>query len=202
MRDVRALLASIGTGALVIAAAAFSLLTVTFVFAAGGLSGTASAGSQQALVLAQERAGSTGGRDAAPTAIPVGAPAPRASRFAPAARRQGRASSGAPAKTSSAVSSAKADELGSGSPTGDTGSTPAAPPAPGAPKPNVGDSVKKLGDNLSSTVQQTGSNLAKATAPLGPPVSATVQQVLNVVAAILQQTTNLLGTVLGAQPGR
>jgi hypothetical protein len=205
MRDARALLASIGTSALVISAAAASLLSISFVFAIGGFDGDASAGSAQALVLNEpSHAESGGGTDAArtvPVVVAPRAPAQRSERSAASSARVARAGSGKATKiSSSATGDQNTSQLSSGGPTAGDPSTSSAP-QPSA-KPNLGDNVKQLGNDLSTKVQETGSSLAQATAPLGPPVSAAVQQVLNVVATLLQQTTNLLGNALGAQPGK
>jgi len=204
MRDARALLASIGTSALLVAAAVASLLSVSVVFAVGGFDGAEAAGSNQALVLDVEERGRPARRsDDAPAALVVRAPAAAARRSRRPASRPARSDAvrtGPPA-TSAVAPSVQLGKAGAGA-KGAVAATPARPPARAAGKPNLGDGVKKLGDNVSLGVRQTGSDLAKLTKPLGQPVSAAVQQVLNVVAALLQQATNVIGELLGAAPGR
>lgn len=205
MGDARALLASIGTSALLISAVAVSLLTLSVVFAIGGFQGAEAAGSREALILdLQDRARSERVKEVARTATPIVARAParspRSRRPTRSSSPSGRVRSEPAATTSSAIKgNPQVAQLGAGGASGGEGSAPPNPSS-AAGKPNVGDSVQKLGDDLSSTLQQTGANLAQATAPLGPPVSAAVQQIVNFVAALVQQTTNALGGVLGATP--
>ena len=204
MRDARALLASIGTSALLVAAAVASLLSVSVVFAVGGFDGAEAAGSNQALVLDVEERGRPARRsDDAPAALVVRAPAAAARRSRRPASRPARSDAvrtGPPA-TSAVAPSVQLGKAGAGA-KGAVAATPARPPARAAGKPNLGDGVKKLGDDLSSTLKDTGAGLAAATAPLSKPVGAAVQQIANVVAALLQQVTNGLGDLLGAQPGK
>jgi hypothetical protein len=203
MRDARALLASVGTSALLIAAVVVTLLSVTLVFAIGGVQNADAIDSSSALVLQVADSGKAPRARSAAPQTPLVAPTPAPRGRSRAQRPAGRADnvrSDAPGETSVSASSPQDGDSGAG-----TGSGPDDTPAPApasAHKPNLGDGVKKLGDDLSSTVTQTGATLAQVTAPLGPPVSAAVQQVLNVVAAIVQQTTNALGGLLGAQSGR
>jgi len=203
MRDARALLASVGTSALLIAAVAVTLLSVSIVFAIGGVQNADAVDSSSALVLQVADSPNTPrARSAASQhAVVAPTPTPRArSRAQRPADRADNVRSDAPGETSVSASAPQNIDSGAG-----TGSEPDDTPAPApatAHKPNLGDGVKKLGDDVSSTVTQTGAVLAQVTAPLGPPVSAAVQQVLNVVVAIVQQTTNALGGLLGAQSGQ
>lgn len=203
MGNVRALIASIGTGALLVAAVVASLVSISFVFAVGGFDGAQAADSRQALTLDLPQRS----RSAARSALVV-RPPERSERRRRAARSSVRpriARSGATTASSSITSTTSTPRTippGDGGPQGGIDPTPAPPDASSAArKPNLGDGVKKLGEDLSSSLEQTGSDLAEATAPLGPTVSAAVQQVLNIVAALVRHTTNVVGGVLGAKSG-
>jgi len=209
MRTPGALIASIGTSVMLVAAVTISLLSVSAVFALGGFEGSRDASSADELVLdLQSRSGSgsearsgSGGSDR-PAAVAVVKRSPARSR-GPARRsaRRGdtvRASAASTARASSATSRVSALGEGTANPAPEV-QQPAGPTANKKPAPNLGDGVRQLGDGVSSAIQQTGSKLAVATKPLEP-VSAVVQQVLNLVAALVKGTTDALGGVLGARP--
>jgi len=208
MRTPGALIASIGTSAMLVAAVTISLLSVSAVFALGGFEGSRDASSADELVLdLQSRSGSgsearsgSGGSDR-PAAVAVVERSPARSR-GPARRsaRNGdtvRASAASTARASSATSRVSALGEGTANPAPEV-QQPAGP-RNNKRAPNLGDGVRQLGDGVSSAVRQTGSKLAVATKPLMP-VSAAVQQVLDLLAAVLKGTTDALGGVLGARP--
>lgn len=200
MRTARALIASIGTSAMLVAAVTFSLLSFSALFALGGLEGSRDASSADAIVLDLESRSvsssqsGAGSEKAAAVAVVDRPPARSAAR----ARRPARhldpvRSRSSTASVSGETSSAAA--LGEGT----AGQPPVAPAAPRRRAPRLGDAVRQLGDGVSASVRQTGTKLADATAPLGQPVSAAVEQLLTVVAAVIQGTTGVLGGLLGAQ---
>lgn len=203
MRTARALVASIGTSVLLIAAATLSLLSASFVFAIGGFEGAGDTNPRQALVLdvvPHARAGSharQAGRVVSPPPAVLDSPTPAQSR----ATRPPRVHSRAPATTarpSSGSTQVAALGTGTASPPQPVADTP--PPAHAPAPKNLGDGVRELGDNVSTTLKKTGDDLAAVTAPLGQPVSTAVQQVINLLSALLQGATNGLGGALGAQP--
>jgi len=199
MPGTRALIASIGASAALVAAAAVSLLAVSAVFAFGGWSDSPSSSVKQpALVVAgvtptQPAAGGAGAR--ARTARPIVVAAPE--------RRTKRAGSRSRARSSRRVRPAKrpVTTRPAGAATSIPGLSPpvvrpAAPSPPAVVKKRTGDGVRKVGDGLSSTVQGTGAALSDVTKPLAPPVSSAVQKVVDAVAAILSSTTNGVAAVL------
>ena len=200
MRTARALIASIGTSAMLVAAVTFSLLSFSALFALGGLDGSRDASSADEIVLDLEsRSGSSsqsgaGSEKAAAVAVVDRPPARSAARARrPARHLDAVRSRSSTASVSGETSSAAA--LGEGT----AGQPPVAPAAPRRRAPRLGDGVRQLGDGVSASVRQTGTKLADATAPLGQPVSAAVEQLLTVVAAVIQGTTGVLGGLLGAQ---
>lgn len=184
------------------AAITLSLLSVSALFALGGFDGRSEAGSGETLVV--DLPGATGSHRVAElkTVAVVDRPVPRP-RDGSSARRSTRRQDAVRLTSVSAM--VKPHVPSPVVPPGDgtTGQPPAdrQPAAsPAAASPNLGDSVRQLGDGLSSTVAQTGAKLAEATAPLGRPVSLTVAQVFNIVAAVLNGATNGLSHLLGAGP--
>jgi len=214
MAGTRALFASIGAGAALVAAAALSLLAVSAVLAFGGWSSFVSPGeAQPALVFAGsplQDAGTAQEISVSTGAAPIAAPRPGRR----AARRGDRPSAAAgsravgttePTATSAGPRGATAvPALGAPAarPTADPARAPAATAAPR----KSGDHVRKVGESLSSTVQNAGTVLAQATQPLAPPVSVAIQQVLNAVADVVQRSTdglgNTLDTLLPPKPAR
>lgn len=188
MAGTRALFASIGASAALVAAGALSLLTISAVFAFGGWSAPDSPFVEQpALVLA-----SVTDADAPITASPIVAPAParRAERRETprAAAPAPRASAPEPAATRVSAGIPRVVSPRPIEPDGHEDPTPAPPAAP-----KTGDHVRKVGDSLSATVQGTGAALASITQPLAAPVSAVAQQVLNLVAEVVNRATDGLG---------
>jgi len=205
MRTARALIASIGTSVMLVAAVTFSLLSISAVFALGGFEGSRDASSADAIVLdLKSRSGSSsqsgaGSEKAAAVAVVDRPPARSAARARRPARhldpvRSRPSTASASGETSSA---AALGEGTAGQPPEEQ--RPAAPAAPRQRAPNLGDGIRQLGDGVSASVRQTGAKLADATAPLGQPVSAAVAQVLAIVAAVMKGTTDALGAVLGSQ---
>ncbi len=206
MSGTRALFASIGASVSLIAAAAFSLLAVSAVFAFGGWSDpVADSVRQSALVLTA---------DAAPkhasAAKPVKLRAPihgsRASRAAalsakraakPALQVATALSTGRSPKTHGSVAAVTSPELSLPQP---AAAKPQAP-APTAKK-SAGDGVRTAGDDLSSTVQNAGDALSQVTTELLPPVTKTTQSVVNLLAALLRRTTNSVGGVVDVLPAK
>jgi hypothetical protein len=197
MAGPRALLASIGASVALVAAAALALLAVSAVFAFGGWSEPDTRSVKQpALVF-------TG----TPLSPDVRGTKPRTSPIVvrPRARRSARTDAARTAARRPAVVRA-AKRPATSRPA--TGATPAAalappvtqpaapPPPPPAPKPSAGETVRKVGEDLSATVESTGAALAQVTQPLAPPVSSAVQEVINVVAALVRKTTSGLGGTL------
>lgn len=206
MRGVGALLASIGTSVLLVAAVTLSLLSISAVFALGGFESAGDASSVEALVLElRDRSPSGSDRAAGSPAVAVlGRLAPLPSRSA--ARSSARGGDTVRANSDPAVALPAGR---SPAPSLDKGISdePPAPQQPASrppdgrkPAQNLGDGVKQLGDGLSSAVAQTGTTLAEATAPLAPPVGAALHQLMNIVAGLLKGTTDGLGGVLGATP--
>ena len=205
MRSGRALLASIGTGAMLVAAAALALFSVSAIFALGGFESASADGHNKTLVLELQSSGSDPGRTVEATVASASERSSVRSRSVAArrsARRRDPVRANADATTNAAAATSQVDPLGDGT----SGQPPTAkqPPAseatPEKPSPNLGDGVKQLGDGLSSTVQQVGTTLAEVTTPLSPTLAAAVAQVLTVVAGLLQSTTDALGGALGATP--
>ncbi|HWC27114.1 MAG TPA: hypothetical protein VG474_11075, partial [Solirubrobacteraceae bacterium] len=189
MAAPRGLFASVGASAMLVAAAALSLLAVSAVFAFGGWSSAPSASVERpALVFAGGSPPPAAARSAARPGV-LRPPVQRASRTARPTLRAGTSSAvraAQPPLTSRPVTTAKSlpelspPERGSGA--------PPPPPPPAAPQPRVGDGVRKAGEGLSATVKGTGAALGAATQPLAPPVSTAVQQVLNFVAELVART--------------
>ena len=209
MRSPGALIASIGTSVMLVAAVTISLLSVSAVFALGGFEGSRDASSADELVLdLQSRSGpgsesrSESGGSVKPVAVAVvkrsPAPSTRAARRSGRHRDTVRARAASTARATPATSRVSALGEGTSNPAPEV-QQPAASTANKKPAPNLDDGVRELGDGVSSAVQQTGSQLAAATKPLKP-VSAVVQQVLNLVAGLVKGTTDALGGVLGARP--
>lgn len=209
MRTPGALIASIGTSVMLVAAVTISLLSVSAVFALGGFEGSRDASSADELVLdLQTRSGSgaesrsESGDSVKPVAVAVvkRSPAP-SSRTVRRSSRHGDTVRAKAASTASATpATSRVSALGEG--TRNPAPDVQQPPAPAANQkraPNLGDGVRQFGDGVSSAVQQTGSKLVAATSSLTP-VSAVVQQVVNIVAAVLKGATNTLGGALGARP--
>lgn len=188
MAGTRALFASIGASAALVAAAALSLLTISAVFAFGGWSAPASPFVEQpALVLAavDDAEAPITASGASPIVAP--APARRAERRAAPRAAAPRAGAPEPAATHG---SAGIPRVVSPRPieSDEAGRTPAPPAAP-----KTGDHVRKVGDSLSATVEGTGAALASITQPLAAPVSAVAQQVLNLLAEVVNRATDGLG---------
>jgi hypothetical protein len=199
MPGTRALFASIGASAALVAAAAVSLLAVSAVFAFGGWSDSPSSlVKQPALVVAgatptQPASGDAGAH--AKTARPIVVAAPARST-----KRAGSISRGAaPRRVRPAKRPVTTRPAGAATSTPGLGPPvvrPAAPSPPAVVKKRTGDGVRKVGDGLSATVQGTGAALSDVTEPLVPPVSSAVQKVVDAVAAILSNTTNGIAGVL------
>jgi hypothetical protein len=190
---------------MLMAAITLSLLSVSALFALGGFDGRSEAGSGETLVV--DLPGATGSHRVAElkTVTVVDRPVPRP-RDGSSARRSARRQDAVRLNSVSAMVEPHVPSPVVPPGDGTTGQPPAdrqpvAPPtAVKQASPNLGDSVRQLGDGLSSTVAQTGAKLAEATAPLGRPVSLTVAQVFNIVAAVLNGATNGLSHLLGAGP--
>ena len=205
MRTPGALIASIGTSVMLVAAVTISLLSVSAVFALGGFEGSRDASSADELVLdLQSRSGSgsesrsESGGSVKPVAVAVVKRSPAPSTRAPrrSARHRDTVRAGTASTASATPVTSRVSALGEGTRNpAPAVPRPAAPTANNKRAPNLGDGVRQLGDGVSSAVQQTGSQLAAATGPLKP-VAAVVQEVLNLVAGLVNGTTDLLG----AQP--
>lgn len=207
MRSAGALIASIGTSVVLVAAVVLSLLSVSAVFALGGFEGVSNLDASDALVrdMRAPAGSSSGSRAVAPPAavavVPAAPPRRAAAQHRSAPRRDTVHASDTSTKVTTPAAS-RATPIGDGTaaqppPTQD----PAAPPTGSQRRtPNVGDGVRSLGDGLSATVQQTGTKLAEATAPLGGVISTAEQQVLTFLAGLANALTDGLGRVLGAQP--
>jgi hypothetical protein len=203
MAGTRALFTSIGASALLVVAAALSLLTVSAVFAFGGWSDSpVEVLRSEALVLAPQP---PAGGDT-PVAVKTASAEPLVfARPQPRPQRSDAASAGdGPTRARPAR---QPDTRKPDPPTSTPGLNPAVPRPVATPRPQttaaagpptVGDNVRKVGDDVASGVQGTGTALAQVTAPLLPPISAAVQQVFNAVAALLSQTTAGLGGALDA----
>ncbi|HEX4344453.1 MAG TPA: hypothetical protein VHZ31_02725 [Solirubrobacteraceae bacterium] len=193
---MRALVASFGASAALVAGAAVALLFVSLLVGYDGFTGYLDGSTQQAAIrvsgadAASPSAAARRSRAAAP--IVVAAPRPRASKPAapPVVRRH----------ATQGVRTGSADALTLTPPTvasGEADATPATPPKT-ATKPTVGDGVRQLGDDVSSTVQHTGDATGAVTKVLGPPVSAAVQKVLDLISTLLKKTTSGLGSAVDA----
>src|SRR5688572_19243231 len=185
MSNTRALFASAGASAALVAAAAVALLAVSAVFAfVGGAGGLRISASRPALILNDSAVSNPGvslraRRAAAPVVLRS------------VARRS--AASGRSMRTRGTPVTVAAPEARAA--VGPTIRRPAAvaavttqPVAPQvAEQPRTGDAVRRVGGDVSSTVQKTAATLSSATAPLGPPVSRAVQDVLDRIAALLKR---------------
>jgi hypothetical protein len=201
MRTARALVASVGTSIVLVAAVTLSLLSVSAVFAIGGFDGGDDGSSNEALVLDVSSRRDAVAADARPSATPVVLRTPKR-QPAHIARNPAHAPQSQAHHVVTRTQPATVAQV----PSAGSGSTSAPQPRPApsatkaASKPNLGDGVRELGDNLGTTVQEAGGTLAQATAPLGPPLSVAVQQVLNLVAALVNGTTKGIGDALGSHP--
>jgi hypothetical protein len=200
MGSTRALIASIGVSASLVAAAALSLFTVSVVIAFGGWSaGMGESAPPATLVIAGTATTHSKNASARRSATPVvlRARALRPQRRAAVARPRVAAKPVRRPAAARAVHRPPVTHAPAPRPQPAQAPPVATPPAP-APKRAVptGDGVRRLGDDLSSAAQNTGKALSDVTAPLAPPVSSAVQKVLDVVAEALQRTTNGLGGTL------
>jgi hypothetical protein len=205
MAGTRALFASLGASAALVAAAALSLLTVSVVFAFGGWTDPPSASLRGTQLIFAPPVPESNGRDGraslqTASARPIVAddPMPRHKPAAAPAPREDHAkivrAAGTPV-TRKPAAPTPTPGLDAAKP---RPAAPAPPPAVATARKGSGDGVRKVGDDLSSTVQGTGNALAQATAPLAAPISTAVQEVFNAVAALLTQTTQGLGAALDA----
>lgn len=202
MDSTRALFASIGASAALVAAAALSLFAVSVVIAFGGWSaGLGESEPVTTLVFSGSAAGQgtaaeAGRAQGAPVVLRAPAAAERSRHANPvhAVAQRGTDARARVISHSVAVSDPPQGQI--------VQPPPMAHPQPALRIPAAGDGVRRVGEDLSSTAQHTGQALADLTAPLGPPVSAAVQTVLDLVAALLRRTTNGLGGTLDTATGR
>jgi hypothetical protein len=193
MSSTRALFASIGASASLVAAAAVALLVAGTVFAFGGSGGSLRSASAESAFILDGSAGHAPGMShgSQPVAVapvllrarPRPHPRPPARRERPA-RAEVTPAPVAPPQARVVVQPRFRN----------------APAVAGVPQPPIaapatistGDGVRRVGAGISSTVKSTGTTLAAATAPLGPPVSQAVQDVLDRLAIALKRTTDAL----------
>lgn len=189
MDSTRALFASIGVSAALVAAAALSLFTVSIVIAFGGWSaGLGESAPATTLVFGPTHTRTADAMASTVKRAPVVLRPAAESRPRPApARVAASAGSGAhPLAVSRPAATSYHPPAAAVAP-------PVATPAAAAHQPPTGDGVRRVGEDLSSTVHGTGKALADVTAPLAPPISAAVQKVVDLVAILLQRTTSSLG---------
>jgi hypothetical protein len=198
MRATRALFASLGASATLVAAAAVMLFVVSAVLALDGASGTLRASAAPALVLevtAASNPGISSSRRAAASPVVLRAPVrPRARRRRPASRTR-----------SEPAFAAAPDVRGLVQPIVRRPTAVVVAPRPitqpsattGLPLPRTEDAVRRVDEDLSSAARKTGTGLADVAAPLGPPVSQAVQDVLDRQAITLKRTTDGVGGALG-----
>ncbi|HEX8155756.1 MAG TPA: hypothetical protein VF526_00105 [Solirubrobacteraceae bacterium] len=189
MSSTRALFASIGAGASLVAAAALALLVVGAVIAFGGSGGNLRSASPKPAFVLHGSAGRASGISAARAdgraPILLRARAGHKARRPRLMRAQVK-----PAPVASPVTPVVAQPSIRSAP-----AVAAVPQEPAAPV-RSGDTVRRVGDGIGSAVQKTATTLEATTAPLGPPVSQAVQDVLDRVAIQLKRTTDgLAGTL-------
>lgn len=195
MGSMRALFASLGASAAVLAAAALALLVVSALLAAGsGAGDLRPAGAWPALILG-------GAADSDPDISAYGfersAATPLVLRATARRERPKRLRTG-PAIVAAPVPIPHATLRPIVRRPPATVAVPLQPPAPPAvtSRRRSGDAVRHVGIDLSSTVRTTGTALADAATPLGPPVSQALQDVLDGLATVLERTTDGIGAVL------
>lgn len=196
MGDMRALVASFGASAALVAGAAVALLFVSLLVGYDGFTGYLEGSTKQAAIrISAQQSGSrtARGTHASKVApIVIATPRPRASRpAAPAVKHHASPSEHTGGRVSLTVQPVTVAP-------GQAERTPASPPKTAAPAPTVGDGVRQLGDDVSSTVQHTGSVTGAVTKLLGPPVSAAVQKVIDLISSLLKRTTGALGSTVDA----
>jgi hypothetical protein len=195
MSSTRALFASIGAGASLVAAAALALLVVGTVFAFGGSGGNLRSASAKPAFILDGSAGRAPGISPGPQPVAV---APVLLRPQPHPRPQARRERPARADVTP-VPVAPPQARVVVKPMLRNATVVAAVPQPPIAAPaaiRTRDAVRRVGAGISSTVQDTGTTLAAATDSLGPPVSQAVQDVLDRLAIALKRTTDgLAGTL-------
>ena len=196
MAGTKALFASIGAGAALVAAAALSLLAVSAVFAFGGWADAATQSAERSpLVFAGSTLPAGGSVPAATAPIVARAPERRQQRRRDARPDTAASRIQASERSTLSVPARDASAPALRSPAQRPVVTAPAVTAPAAaPVRTTGDRVRNLGGSLGATVQSTGTALADATQPLAPPVSASVQQAMNLVAEAVQRTAGAVGS--------
>lgn len=202
MGGTRALLASLGASASLVAGAALSLLAASFVFAYDGIVGSVDASPgrtslQVSSLTFQERAdGGTAGADMTP-ALVVERPKSAAAKPT-AAKSELRVATGGSSKRERAPAAPGMSRLAP--PVAAPAPALAPPPKPAAPAKaptsKTGDGVRKLGDDVGDTVRDTANAVGGVVQPLSPPVSQAVEKVLDVIAAVVQRAVNGLAGAL------
>lgn len=197
MRTTRALFASLGASATLVAAAAVMLFVVSAVLALGGGTATLRASAAPALFLEPTAASNPAGAiswRAAPSPVVLRAPArPRVRRAQPARTRAEPAVVAAPDVRAAVQPIVRR-----------SAAVVAVPPRPITPRaaatelplPRTANAVRRVGEDLSSAARKTATALAEVASPLGPPVSQAVQDVLDRLAITPKRTTDGLGSAL------
>jgi hypothetical protein len=195
MGNTRAVFASVGAGAALVAAAAVALLVVSAVFAFGGHAGGLRSAAERSPLVLDAAADISDHRPGFPEAAPVVLRAP----VRPLARRERPARSHAmPAAVVAPQPLATVQPMVRAPAVVVAVSPRPIAPLPGSAEglPRTGDAVRRAGIDLSSTARRTRTTLADVAAPLGPPVSQAVQDVLDRLTSVLRRTTDGISATL------